>query len=147
MPWISAQILPRHRGQEATVNLEFNWFEDAINRVYSVREVEERCVMLVSRRSWTISGASSNRTWVSYVHIHRRVPLRNSDCASSSLMALCGYDDLCAKNCVFTNVDKQVAVNATVLGFAPDIIFSVDSESTAKRADQARARLRVSVPL
>lgn len=90
---------PRHHDQEATVNLEFSWFADAINRVHSVREVGERCVMLVSRRSWTTSGASGNGTWVSYVHINHRVPLRDSCCASSSLMALRGYYDLYAKTC------------------------------------------------
>ena len=47
-------------------------------------------------------------------------------------MALCGYDYLCAKGgSLFTNAHPY-RLNATVFGFAPDIIFSVDS--AAKRA-------------
>jgi len=46
-------------------------------------------------------------------------------------MALCGYDDLCAEGYAFslTLTDR---LNATVFGFAPDLIFSVDS--AAKKA-------------
>ena len=46
-------------------------------------------------------------------------------------MALCGYDDLCAEGyaCPLTLTDR---LNATVFGFAPDLIFSVDS--AAKKA-------------
>ena len=46
-------------------------------------------------------------------------------------MALCGYDDLCAESfaSLLTSANR---LNATVSGFAPDVIFSVDS--AAKRA-------------
>jgi len=46
-------------------------------------------------------------------------------------MALCGYDDPHAKGCarLLTLTNR---LNATVFGFAPDVIFSVDS--AAKRA-------------
>ena len=46
-------------------------------------------------------------------------------------MALCGYDDLCAEGCanLLTSTNR---LNATVFGFAPDVIFSVDS--AAKKA-------------
>jgi hypothetical protein len=46
-------------------------------------------------------------------------------------MALCGYDYLFVGGCVslLTSVNR---LNATVFGFAPDVIFSVDS--AAKRA-------------
>ena len=46
-------------------------------------------------------------------------------------MALCGYDSLYAEGCVplLTLMNR---LNATVFGFAPDVIFSVDS--AAKRA-------------
>lgn len=37
--WIAAQILPRFHDQEATVNVELNVFEDAINRVSPYAEL------------------------------------------------------------------------------------------------------------
>ena len=37
--WIAAQILPRYHGQEATVNVELNVFEDAVNRVSPYAEL------------------------------------------------------------------------------------------------------------
>ena len=46
-------------------------------------------------------------------------------------MALCGYDVLCATNCA-RSLTLTNRLNATVFGFAPDVIFSVDS--AAKRA-------------
>ena len=39
MSWIAAQILPRYHDQEATVNVELNVFENAINRVSPYAEL------------------------------------------------------------------------------------------------------------
>jgi len=46
-------------------------------------------------------------------------------------MALCGYDDLCAEDCA-CSLTLTNRLNATVFGFAPDLIFSVNS--AAKKA-------------
>ena len=46
-------------------------------------------------------------------------------------MALCGYDDSHVKGCLCL-LTLSNRLNATVFGFAPDVIFSVDS--AAKRA-------------
>ena len=46
-------------------------------------------------------------------------------------MALCGYDHSCAEGCA-CSLTLTNRLNATVFGFAPEVIFSVDS--AAKRA-------------
>ena len=46
-------------------------------------------------------------------------------------MALCGYDDPCVEGSA-SLLTSTSRLNATVFGFAPDVIFSVDS--AAKRA-------------
>ena len=46
-------------------------------------------------------------------------------------MALCGYDDPHVEGCLCL-LTLSNRLNATVFGFAPDVIFSVDS--AAKRA-------------
>jgi len=40
MSWIATQILPRFQGQESTVNVELNAFEDAVNRVSPYAELK-----------------------------------------------------------------------------------------------------------